>query len=415
MYWLTNKIKGSSSSSSGSSIPPISPPPHDNCFPIYDDGDGDGDDGDDNVLCSGLFMKILFDQDQNEVEESIPIENESMQQYYNENDESIFILRGGSSTTSSEDIVAGTKSTLQSTGHYWINFFRNTQSKIKSTIQNLNPLKKKATNEGEDDDDNEPDVSTIPVENINAPGSTILPDAIIRSAGQRSGLIGSVMRSDKVQECAKIVKSWYIKRGYVLHTVTGATLHAENGTATLNVQEPKSADLPLDIRFAKLVPIDPDTGEITTMRKYKTKLEKRKGRLFKGDEWTKIKSQLNTTLIEAKGRTNPRTLSKRLGLKSGHHFKWDGHLWQRIAQSGIFTKVWKAQPVKMSDGSVQVQVLAQESPSKNLEYGIQKSLYTGNWVSGIIKILEEHWTFKNIKKANFTLSTCLGGRVRFQT
>ena len=377
-HWLTNKRKGSSSSS-GSSIPPISPP-NDN---YYDDGDGD--DGNNNLLYSGLLMKSLLDQDLDEVEQNIPIQNESIHQNDNDNnDESIFIPRGGSSTSSSDDIVAGTKSTLQSTGNYWISFFRNTQSKIKLTIQNLNPLKKKSTNEDEDDD-NEPDVSTIPVQNIKAPGSTILPDAIIRSAGQRSGLIGSVMRSDKVQECAKIVKSWYIKRGYVLHTITGATLHAENGTATLNVQEPKSADLPLDIRFAKLVPIDPDTGEITTMRKYKTKLEKRKGRLFKGDEWTKIKSQLNTTLIEAKGRTNPRTISKRLGLKSGHHFKWDGHLWQRIAQSGIFTKVWKAQPVRMSDGSVQVQVLAQESPSKNLEYGIQKSLYTGNWVSKTMK------------------------------
>jgi hypothetical protein len=102
---------------------------------------------------------------------------------------------------------------------------------------------------------------------------------------------------------------------------------------------------------------------------------------LRAEEWDKIKSALNTTLVEAKGRTNPRTLSKRLGLEHGGHFKWDGQLWQNIAQSGIFARVWRASPVQMSDGSVQVQVVAQESPPRNLEYGIQKSLYTGNWVS----------------------------------
>lgn len=33
----------------------------------------------------------------------------------------------------------------------------------------------------------------------------------------------------------------------------------------------------------------------------------------------------------------------------------------------------------MSDGTVQLQVLAQEAPPRNLEYGITKSLYTGHW------------------------------------
>jgi len=145
------------------------------------------------------------------------------------------------------------------------------------------------------------------------------------------------------------------------------------------VEEPRSASLPIDIRFAKLVPIDPESGETTTMRKYKAKLETERGRGFKPEEWEQVKSGLNTTLVEAKGRTNPRTIAKRLGLEAGRHFRWNGQRWTNIAQSGIFARVWKASPVKLSDGSVQVQVLAQESPPRNLEYGIQKSLYTGNW------------------------------------
>ena len=102
------------------------------------------------------------------------------------------------------------------------------------------------------------------------------------------------------------------------------------------------------------------------------------------EEWNAIADGLNTTLIESKGRTNPRTLSKRMGLKPGSHFQWNGDRWQSISRSGIFSKVWNASPVQMEDGTVQLQVLAQESPPRNLEYGLSKSLYTGHWVSFIL-------------------------------
>lgn len=376
---LNSSNKGSSSGSPPA-IPPKYPPSNNNlnndCSPNDDDGD-----------YAGLFTKFFLDDADEEEKEEDPL-SKSVSAHHKSNfitcnDISDTVsIRGGS-----DDIVAGTKSTLKTTSNYWSDFFSSVQSTITAKFKNFNPFSnqsKRNANDNSIEDDNDVDISTIPVEKVEAPKSTILPNAIIRSAGQRSGLTGSVMRSDKVQKCAQIVRSWYMKRGYVLHSVTGATLHADNGTATLNVVEPKSSDLPLDIRFAKMVPIDPETGETTTMRKYKQKLEGKRGRAFKAEEWTKIKSSLNSTLVEAKGRTNPRTLSKRLGLKSGDHFRWDGRLWQNIANSGIFTKIWRANPVRLEDGSVQVQVLAEESPSKNLEYGIQKSLYTGNWVSKYI-------------------------------
>ena len=224
-------------------------------------------------------------------------------------------------------------------------------------MDNINPFAKRVKNKSDED---EIDLTAMIVQNVEAPESTVLSDKTVRSAAQRSGLLGGLMRSDRVKECANQLKKFYLYRGYVLHSVTGATLHAENATATLTVYEPRSADQPLDIRFAKLLPIDPDTGETTTMRKYKSKLEMRKRRPLRPEEWNKIKNELNTTLIEAKGRTNPRIISKRLGLKSGEHFRWDGQLWQNIAQSGIFTRVFKANPVKLNDGSVQFQVIAQE-------------------------------------------------------
>lgn len=147
------------------------------------------------------------------------------------------------------------------------------------------------------------------------------------------------------------------------------------------------SSMPLDIRFAKEVPIDPESGQTTTRRKYREKLERRRGRPLRQEEWMAIAKQLNSTLIEAEGRTNPHTLSTRMGMEPGGHFRWDGMQWQKIAGSGIFSKIWRTNPVQMGDGTVQMQVLCQESPPRNLEYGISKSLYTGHWVSIRIRIM----------------------------
>lgn len=300
-------------------------------------------------------------------------ENTSMQPNHPEENVNSTVIRGGSTSTQSsnptKDILAGTKSSIQTTVTYWSDAFQQLQERIV----NILPINTKRKT------DKELDLTKIPIQDVQAPTSDILPDVVVKRAAQRSGMLGSVMTADRVNECARQLKQWYLQRGYVLHSVTGATLHAENGTATLAVQEPILSSTPMDIRFAKEVPIDPDTGETTTRKKYREKLERIKGRPLRSEEWIAVVDKLNTTLIESKGRTSASTLSKRLGLKAGHHFCWDGDRWQSIARSGIFTKIWRTSPVQMGDGTVQLQVLCQESPPRNLEYGISKSLYTGNW------------------------------------
>lgn len=311
---------------------PPSPPTRN--FRICNDGDGEFEK-------ETLLLGLPFSW--NDYLQNDDIDGSIINQTHND---TMLVFRGGS-----DEIIAGTKSTLQTATNYWSNIFDSIPTKMRSLLQRFNPFAKK-----KEDKSDELDLSNMLVQNVDAPESTVLPESVIRSAAQRSGLLGSVLRSDRVQECARHIKRWYLQRGYVLHSVTGATLHAENGTATLAVYEPRSASLPVAIRFAKLVPIDPESGQTTTMRKYKAKLETKRGRAFRKEEWEKIKSQLNTTIIEARGRTNPRIISKHLGLHAGQHFKWDGYLWQNIVQSGIFAKVFKANPVQLSDGSVQVQV-----------------------------------------------------------
>jgi outer membrane protein assembly factor BamA len=355
----------------GNNSPP-SPPSGTSHHSFFEDGD---DSSPRNNLLAASFMGML---DKTEGVISLPdleaeeeyLDTNSVQDSVEDSTEHMKDLRGGSTKSSStNDVVAGAKSSMQTTVSYWSHAIESFKGKVKNTFSRN---KKEAQEE-------EIDLAKVKIEDIQAPKSDILPDVVIKRAAQRSGLLGSTLRADRVNECARQLKKFYMQRGYVLHSVTGATLHTENRTATLNVQEPVLAKTPVAITFAKEVPIDPETGETTTRRKLREKIERRKGRPLRGDEWNKISNNLNTTLIEANGRTNARTLSKRLGLRPGKHFCWKGERWQRIAQSGIFSKIWQANPVRMGDGTVQLQVLAQEAAPRNLEYGISKSLYTGHW------------------------------------
>lgn len=336
-----------------------------------DDNYGDGNKEFHHFLVSSFLLegKEVDSQDTNEI----------IFDYEQDGNDFILLSDTSSSVSSaavqqnSKNVVAGAKSTFDTSFSFWSNAWNSFQLKVKKTLSGLIPNRKK-------DKDGEIDPTTIPVQRVMVPSSDILPDSVVRAAGQRSGMIGSVMEPSRVQECAKHIKKWYMQRGYVLHSVKGATLHVDNATATLTVQEPMLSSMPVDIRFAKEVPIDPESGQTTTLRRYKEKLERRKARALTRDEWLSVKNSLNTTLIEAEGRTNPNKISKRLDMHPGDHFRWNSQRWLNIAQSGIFSKIWRASPVQMSDGTVQLQVLAQEAPPRNLEYGITKSLYTGHWV-----------------------------------
>lgn len=385
----SSSLSSSSSSSNHPPSPPTPPPGNHNLFQ-YGNYDDDGNNGNNNgQLVAASILGICDDVDDVETvqEDAIGLmENETNINanantntnvsttgcISNNSNDTLHTIRGGN-----EDILVGAKSTIQSSTHYWSKTF---PTKLQTTLQRLNPFHSKSKQQQQQKDEDANELLKIPIQKVEAPTSTILPDTILRSAAQRSGLIGSTLKPQRVNELAKQIKKWYLQRGYVLHAVTGATLHPENATASLTVQEPKMAKQPMDIQFAKVVPIDPMTGEVSSMRTIKRKFEtKRGGRKLNVEEWTKVKESLNSTLIEAKGRTNPNTISKRLGLIPGKHFKWDSAKWSTIANSGIFTRIFRASPVRLQDGSVQLQVVAQESPPRNLEYGIQKSLYTGNW------------------------------------
>lgn len=218
---------------------------------------------------------------------------------------------------------------------------------------------------------------SIPIRHVVVPNSTVLPDSVIQSAARRSGLLGQPLRTDRVNDFARTVQRWYQKEGYVLHAVTGATLQPETGTAEIAVQEPITAGHPVGIVFCQERVIDPETGRLMTFREYKDYHSTRKTIGYKD---TVRKEDLNMTYVTVQeGRTRPKRIAAALGLEPGQHFRWNAVRWQKVASSGIFSKIFQASPRPLPDGSVQLQILCTEAPSRHLEYGISRSLYTGSW------------------------------------
>lgn len=282
--------------------------------------------------------------------------------------------RGGSNKS---PVVRGSKNTLQKTAAYWSNAWKsatgavsNTVGGVTSSITGIFESKEQKAERALMEQ-----LKTIPVKSVTAPNSTVLPPDVVSVAAKRSNMIGNPLRVENVQHMAHNIKQWYLKKGYVLNSVTGATLKPESAVAELQVEEPTVSTVqPVGIIFLREMVVD-DDGSVLTYRQYKRKHEERK--TFGHDKIDK--SNLNMTYVQTTGRTDSSKISKALKLRKGRPFQWDGNRWHNVASSGIFSRVIRASPERTKDGTVQLQILATEPPPRNLEYGISRSLYTGSW------------------------------------
>lgn len=215
---------------------------------------------------------------------------------------------------------------------------------------------------------------TLPVQVVTVPNSTVLPPEVVRVAIKRSGIIGNPLRADRVQELARTIKRWYVRNGFVLHSVTGANLKPDTATAEITVDEPIVSTTPVEITICKEMVVD-DVGGLMTFRQYRDSQNTRK--TFRHDRLNR--KDLNTTYVETTGRTKPSKVARALGLLPGSPFQWSTWRWDKIVSSGVFGKVLRVAPKRLVDGTVQLQVYATEPPPRHLEYGLGKSLYTGSW------------------------------------
>jgi outer membrane protein assembly factor BamA len=286
--------------------------------------------------------------------------------------------------------VRGARATLGSTADYWKETLHKVTSTVTKPLQAISTTTTRMTSsatptgfirifkskETKRQEALLQTLQTMPIKQVTVPNSTVLPAEVIHLAAKRAGVLGNPLRTDRVQDFAATVKRWYTRQGYILHSVTGATLLADTATAEIQVQEPILAEQPVGITFCKELVVDGETGNLLTFRQYQDLHKTR--RTLGYDKITK--KDVNTTLVETQGRTKSQRIASALGLHPGQPFQWNAAKWRRIASSGVFTRILRAAPVLQdNDGTVQLQMVVQEAPSRHLEYGLSKSLYTGAW------------------------------------
>ena len=290
-------------------------------------------------------------------------------------DRPLALKRGGSSSQEG-GLVNGAKTVITRSTAFWKSKFDGAVQAVQGKFQSKTPTKEQELMEK---------LQKMPVRKVIVPNSTVLPADVVRTASNRAGLVGSPLKMDKVQEFARQLKRWYTFKGYVLHSVTGANLDTDTGTAVITVEEPVVSALPVDIVYCKEMVVDPDTNDLLTFKQYRTKklneMEKKSrgfGRFQSAD--LKIdKNDLNTTFVTTSGRTKASKIARAMKLKPGTPFRWLDDRWGKIQTSGVFSRILKASPQPTTDGGVCLQVLALEPPPRHLEYGVGKSVWTNSW------------------------------------
>ena len=279
-------------------------------------------------------------------------------------------VRGGSSSSSSStEVVKGAKSLFPNLTKFWKTAYSNLRNKIQGSFKSKKQKQEEELIQK---------LQTMPVKAVVVPPTSVVPPEVVRMAVKRSGLIGNPLRTDRVQEIARSLKRWYMNNGYVLHSVTGANLKAESATAVISVEEPKIAKVPVDILVLKEMVVD-DDNDILTLRQYRKKHadDDNNKKSFRPEK-VELKD-LNTTFVPTRPRTKSTRIAQAMNLQAGKPFQWDGFRWQKIASSGIFSRILKTAPTRTEDGTICLQVYATEPPPRHLEYGVGKSTYTGIW------------------------------------
>lgn len=292
--------------------------------------------------------------------------------------ESFSCPRGGSYSKKKPEnrMIEGGKAAIAKASGYWSSTVGSASSSVKGMFRSKKEKKELKLLE---------QLNNMPVREVNIPNSTVLPPDVIRMAVKRSGLVGSPLQMERVQDLARTLKQWYVRKGYILNSVTGAQLDPDTATAEITVEEPVVSKNPVDIVFCKEMVIDEETGKLMTFRKYREKKRKESesvsggSRRFSNNDFKLNRDDLNTTFIKTTGRTKATKIAEAMNLYPHRPFQWIDDRWKKIGTSGVFDKILKSSPEPADDGGVCLQVFVTEPPARHLEYGIGKSVWTNAW------------------------------------
>jgi len=379
----------------------------------FHDGDGNGSGDNTSLYWMGTPSDEL-DSDIAVEEDGEQLSSGSKREETNESlvSEPTNILRGGGgvSATESNDnskkyIGASVNDKLDSLQTMLFEPFRMAGSALSKKLP-ANPFQKKEEGQSEQSKLKQQQelLSSTKIRSVSAPNSELLPPDVITQCAKESNLIGGTLAPETLELTANMINRMYLERGYVMNSVTGATLvppsdgkegNGKEGHVELKVREVKLAgprernSSPVHIRFVEKIN-DEDTGD--------------------GDESVfSLPSQSSSSSDQSQsdsktyrtvpGRTRPSKIARMVKLAPGSHFQILPQLWSQLAafpgsgafgggggskglgKSAIFSTIHAVRPVPTLQGdTVELEIIATENkPYLSLEYGVTKSLYSDQW------------------------------------
>ncbi len=248
--------------------------------------------------------------------------------------------------------------------------------------------------------DQEQVLRSTTIQSVTVPASALLPQDIITQSASDAKLIGGTLNPESLELTATAINRWYADNGYVLNSVTGATLipaatdddddeSSNEGRVELKVKEVKISNnsqkgFPVKLRFVERV----DDNEIE-MNDQRSLIPLP----VQSTEMSQPKKEHQSFKVTS-GVTRPKKIARMTMLEPGSHFRILPSKWSKLVaypggvfgagggRSAIFSQIHAVRPIpeETSQGDVSVEIVASENkPYTALEYGLTKSLYNDKW------------------------------------
>lgn len=374
-----------------------SPPPWHrlNC---HDSGD-ENDHPSNHRLASFWIASSSCDEDDEHVPSHSSHVSSSITDGQSTTDAEVLTTRGGDgavkqkTTSSNKNVAESINDALDSLQKIMIRPFQVVGRHIPSSLLN----KKKDDTSSASAKDQEQVLRSTKILSVTAPESDLLPQDIITQSATGAELVGGTLNPEALELTATAINRWYADNGYVLNSVTGATLipfatdndggngeSSAEGRVELKVKEVKLAktsqnsSFPVKLQLVQRVDSDSDTIDQSSL----ISLPSQSGEtpaLFKSTS----------------GCTRPKKIARMTKLEPGSHLRILPERWSRLVafpggifgagggRSAIFSNIHAVRPIpeESSQGNtVSVEILATENkPYAALEYGVTKSLYSDKW------------------------------------
>ena len=271
---------------------------------------------------------------------------------------------------------------------------------VGQRLPSLPSLGKKKDDTSSTAKDQEEVLRSTTIQSVTAPTSSLLPSDVITQSATDAKLIGGTLDPESLELTAIAINRWYADNGYVLNSVTGATLipavtddnddesSSNQGRVELKVKEVKLAktsqsSFPLKLRFVERVNDNENEENVINLP-------------VKSTEKSQSNEEQQQKFKSISGSTRAKKIARMAALEPGSHFRILPNKWSKLVaypggvfgagggRSAIFSQIHAIRPIpeksSQGDDTVSIEIIASENkPYAALEYGLTKSLYNDKW------------------------------------